>query len=134
MDTLYEPSGALPPPTSLLQDNEEEDDCRNDGVGIKGKPKSSSTKRNACTLCRRRKLRCDGASPACGTCTRLNHECIYNESRRKSGPRRGYVKGLETRLGSCCTIGLELHFSFAILTVSVLNSSGGRAFEEARSW
>jgi hypothetical protein len=56
-------------------------------------------KRNACALCRKRKMRCDGGTPSCGTCTRLNHECSYTDRRRQSGPRRGYVKGLENRLG-----------------------------------
>lgn len=57
-------------------------------------------KRNACIVCRKRKLRCDGGQPSCATCARLNHDCTYIESRRKSGPRRGYVRTLETRLGS----------------------------------
>lgn len=61
--------------------------------------RAQQLQKNACLVCRRRKLRCDGATPSCGRCTRLSHECIYNENRRKSGPRRGYVKGLETRLG-----------------------------------
>lgn len=60
-----------------------------------GDPKA---KRIACVLCRRRKLRCDGHRPICGTCKRLSHECIYDEVRRKSGPKRGYVKALEARL------------------------------------
>ncbi|KAH7398074.1 fungal-specific transcription factor domain-containing protein, partial [Cadophora sp. MPI-SDFR-AT-0126] len=54
--------------------------------------------RNACAVCRKRKLKCDGAVPECGRCKRLGHECAYVESRRKSGPKRGYVKGLESRL------------------------------------
>lgn len=60
---------------------------------------SSKLKRTACVLCRKRKLRCDAARPACGTCARLGHECEYDEQRKKSGPKRGYVKALETRLG-----------------------------------
>lgn len=55
-------------------------------------------KRIACVLCRKRKLRCDGNKPSCGTCTRLQHDCSYDEVRRKSGPKRGYVKALEARL------------------------------------
>ena len=55
--------------------------------------------RNACAICRKRKLKCDGAALACGRCARLGHDCVYVESRRKSGPKRGYVKGLESRLG-----------------------------------
>ncbi|RYP64284.1 hypothetical protein DL771_008843 [Monosporascus sp. 5C6A] len=55
-------------------------------------------KRLACTICRKRKLRCDGIKPSCSTCTRLGHSCAYDEVRRKSGPKRGYVKALEERL------------------------------------
>ncbi|KAK9368339.1 fungal-specific transcription factor domain-containing protein [Lipomyces kononenkoae] len=66
------------------------------------RPKSQQhvplSKRIACVICRRRKLRCDGARPACGTCARLHHDCVYEETRRKSGPKRGYVKMLEERL------------------------------------
>lgn len=57
-------------------------------------------KRIACVVCRRRKLRCDGRRPSCGTCSRLGHECSYDEVRKKSGPKRGYVKQLEARLGT----------------------------------
>jgi hypothetical protein len=54
--------------------------------------------RIACILCRKRKLRCDGARPQCSTCSQYSHECGYNEVRKKSGPKRGYVKALEARL------------------------------------
>ncbi|KAG7143533.1 Citrinin biosynthesis transcriptional activator ctnR like protein [Verticillium longisporum] len=49
-------------------------------------------------ICRKRKLKCDGIKPSCSTCTRLGHSCAYDEVRRKSGPKRGYVKALEERL------------------------------------
>ncbi|KAL8815257.1 MAG: hypothetical protein Q9223_005594 [Gallowayella weberi] len=55
-------------------------------------------KRVACAICRKRKLKCDGGRPKCGTCARLGHNCAYDEVRRKSGPKRGYVKELEARL------------------------------------
>ncbi|KOS20816.1 putative transcriptional regulatory protein [Escovopsis weberi] len=55
-------------------------------------------KRLACMICRKRKLKCDGVRPSCSTCSRLNHCCAYDEQRRKSGPKRGYVKALEERL------------------------------------
>ncbi|MCJ1248379.1 hypothetical protein MMC30_005596 [Trapelia coarctata] len=55
-------------------------------------------KRIACIICRKRKLKCDGSKPSCGTCSRLGHKCAYDEVRRKSGPKRGYVKELEARL------------------------------------
>lgn len=57
------------------------------------------TKRIACVICRKRKLKCDGGRPKCATCARLGHSCAYDEVRRKSGPKRGYVKALEARLG-----------------------------------
>ena len=59
---------------------------------------ASKPKRIACVVCRKRKLRCDGARPTCGTCKRLAHDCAYDEVRKKSGPKRGYVKLLEARL------------------------------------
>ncbi|KAK5651768.1 hypothetical protein OQA88_11730 [Cercophora sp. LCS_1] len=55
-------------------------------------------KRLACMICRKRKLKCDGIKPSCSTCSRLGHSCAYDEVRRKSGPKRGYVKALEERL------------------------------------
>lgn len=63
--------------------------------GDSGVPKP---KRIACIICRKRKLKCDGSKPSCSTCTRLGHDCAYDEVRRKSGPKRGYVKALEERL------------------------------------
>lgn len=64
----------------------------------------SKAKRMACVLCRKRKLKCDGTKPSCGTCTRLSHDCSYDEVRRKSGPKRGYVKALEARLAQVETM------------------------------
>ncbi|PGH18548.1 hypothetical protein AJ79_00327 [Helicocarpus griseus UAMH5409] len=61
-------------------------------------------KRIACVICRRRKLRCDGNKPSCGTCSRLGHDCAYDEVRKKSGPKRGYVKQLEARLAQVETL------------------------------
>ena len=64
----------------------------------------SRLKRTACILCRKRKLKCDGARPACATCSRLGHDCKYDEVRKKSGPKRGYVKALEARLAQVETM------------------------------
>ncbi|OTA54308.1 hypothetical protein K449DRAFT_389319 [Hypoxylon sp. EC38] len=76
------PTDASPPAASQSQNN-----------GNVPRPK-----RLACMICRKRKLRCDGIKPSCSTCTRLGHACAYDEVRRKSGPKRGYVKALEERL------------------------------------
>ncbi|KAI9799033.1 MAG: hypothetical protein M1826_005608 [Phylliscum demangeonii] len=67
-------------------------------------------KRIACVICRKRKLKCDGAKPSCGTCSRLGHDCAYDQARRKSGPKRGYVKALEARLAQVETL-LRTHDS-----------------------
>lgn len=65
---------------------------------------SKSTARIACVLCRKRKLKCDSRRPACSTCVRLQHDCSYDEVRKKSGPKRGYVKALEARLAQVETL------------------------------
>ncbi|KAI9259990.1 nuclear protein, partial [Helicostylum pulchrum] len=52
----------------------------------------------ACELCRRKKIRCDGGKPTCGNCTRLNSECTYSTNSKKRGPRQGYIEILEQRL------------------------------------
>lgn len=71
-----------------------------DNINIDSAPNGvPRPKRIACVICRKRKLRCDGGKPSCGTCSRLAHDCSYDEVRRKSGPKRGYVKQLEARLG-----------------------------------
>ena len=64
-------------------------------------------KRLACMICRKRKLKCDGIRPSCSTCSRLGHTCAYDEQRRKSGPKRGYVKALEERLSKWPACNLE---------------------------
>ncbi|GAA5985860.1 hypothetical protein JCM10908_006308 [Rhodotorula pacifica] len=43
-------------------------------------PQAPPLKRgNACNICRKRKLKCDGQRPVCGTCARLKHECQYGD-------------------------------------------------------
>lgn len=83
------PDGGESPPNEESSRQNEENRDRD------AQPKA---KRIACVLCRKRKLRCDGARPTCGTCKRLSHDCAYDEVRKKSGPKRGYVKLLEARL------------------------------------
>ncbi|KAL5393194.1 hypothetical protein DPSP01_000025 [Paraphaeosphaeria sporulosa] len=75
-----------------------ENNATTDAPGGRKDDAASKQKRIACVLCRKRKLRCDGTRPTCGTCKRLSHACTYDEVRKKSGPKRGYVKLLEARL------------------------------------
>lgn len=86
-------------PTKLTDGNDQQQSgTQDDGNQV---PK---TKRIACVLCRKRKLKCDGNKPSCGTCNRLQHDCSYDGVRRKSGPKRGYVKALEARLAQVETL------------------------------
>lgn len=63
----------------------------------KNPPQSCSQKHIACSSCRQRKLKCDGNSP-CEHCTRLQRDCVYSTVVLKSGPRKGFLKQIESRL------------------------------------
>ncbi|KAF1840851.1 binuclear zinc transcription factor [Cucurbitaria berberidis CBS 394.84] len=87
------------PDESFFNDLSQQGPDANNPNGQEAQADSASRpKRIACVLCRKRKLRCDGARPSCATCRRLSHDCAYDEVRKKSGPKRGYVKLLEQRL------------------------------------
>ena len=84
-------------------------------------------KRIACIICRKRKLKCDGSKPSCSTCTRLGHSCAYDEVRRKSGPKRGYVKALEERLSK-----FSLYFPFLVASANAPLSLQNRSRHYSR--
>jgi hypothetical protein len=84
-------------------------------------------KRIACVVCRKRKLRCDGKKPSCSTCARLGHNCAYDEVRKKSGPKRGYVKQLEARLGMSCSRSNQIPSQDLVLLFSG-NQNGSLMF------
>ena len=97
----------LSQPTSRRTSEQDEPQSGQSNAASRPTPKA---KRIACILCRKRKLKCDGSKPACGTCKRLSHDCSYDEVRKKSGPKRGYVKALEARLGrSSATCWRKMH-------------------------
>ncbi|KAI8343911.1 hypothetical protein BC941DRAFT_342194, partial [Chlamydoabsidia padenii] len=52
----------------------------------------------ACDMCRKKKIKCDGGKPTCGNCMKLKRECTYIPSNKKRGPRQGYIEMLEKRL------------------------------------
>ena len=49
----------------------------------------------ACTRCRSRKDKCDGALPSCAACLSSSQPCSYEPSTKKRGLPEGYVRGLE---------------------------------------
>lgn len=65
----------------------------------------------ACVSCRARKLKCDRTKPACARCVKIQHECLYPESRRKPTFKRRNVKELEARLGTYIYIYLKHAFA-----------------------
>lgn len=46
---------------------------------------SENSRHIACTGCRERKVRCDGARPICKRCTRCGIECVYKRRRQAKG-------------------------------------------------
>ncbi|KAI7883515.1 hypothetical protein K492DRAFT_143805 [Lichtheimia hyalospora FSU 10163] len=52
----------------------------------------------ACDSCRRKKVKCDGSRPVCGTCNKMGRTCTYNPVVQKRGPRQGYIEIIEKRL------------------------------------
>ncbi|KAL2259600.1 hypothetical protein VTK26DRAFT_6660 [Humicola hyalothermophila] len=95
-------SSETPPDTIMASDSAIDRLADGDHVPVEAPAGGNSSvpkpKRLACMICRKRKLKCDGFKPSCSTCSRLGHKCAYDEVRRKSGPKRGYVKALEERL------------------------------------
>ena len=65
---------------------------------------AGKSRHTACSVCRERKIRCDGAQPSCSRCIRLGHQCSYMVARRNnSGDKHQFSHALETldaRLGT----------------------------------
>ncbi|CAO3644668.1 unnamed protein product [Mucor fragilis] len=49
-------------------------------------------------LCRRKKIKCDGATPVCTNCKAINLECTFKDMTKKRGPPKGYIEAIENRL------------------------------------
>jgi hypothetical protein len=82
----------------------------------------------SCIQCRRRKLKCDRAKPSCGTCARLQHQCVYPEGRMKSTTKRRNVKDLEARLAQ-----VESLLNSEVSAKSLLNNGSTSAKSEVPS-
>ncbi|KAL7329611.1 hypothetical protein PS15p_204680 [Mucor circinelloides] len=52
----------------------------------------------ACDLCRRKKVKCDGATPVCTNCKAIGLECTFKDMTKKRGPPKGYIEAIENRL------------------------------------
>jgi len=57
-------------------------------IGTKKQTKARSRYvSNACEVCRKRKIKCDGQTPSCSPCLKRGDNCIFVE-RSKRGPKR----------------------------------------------
>jgi hypothetical protein len=66
-----------------------------DGTSQPSERRSARRVLKACDWCRSRKDRCDGARPACSSCTAAARPCSYNTESKKRGLPEGLVRGLE---------------------------------------
>ncbi|KAI9680953.1 MAG: hypothetical protein M1829_001033 [Trizodia sp. TS-e1964] len=55
----------------------------------------------ACDMCRKKKIKCDGAIPSCSHCVTHKTECKFTQVEKKRNPPKGakYIEGLENRIG-----------------------------------
>lgn len=51
----------------------------------------------ACTICRKKKVKCDGVHPTCSRCSAIGITCQYSDPPKKRGPPKGYVEVIESR-------------------------------------
>ncbi|EWC44067.1 hypothetical protein DRE_01419 [Drechslerella stenobrocha 248] len=75
-----------------------------DIVGRNGSDAGDSKRRRiarACDQCRKKKIKCDGKTPACSHCQNYHTECVFTLVEKKRQPPKGakYIEGLENRLG-----------------------------------
>ncbi|CAO3588312.1 unnamed protein product [Absidia cylindrospora] len=104
-------------PQQLQQHPSSDEDDNDDYSTLKtGKKRERATQ--ACTPCRKKKKRCDGAKPNCRNCMHAAIECTYAACKRR-GPRKGYVQLLEERL--------------AMLERQLTSLPGGASSGESRS-
>lgn len=52
-------------------------------------PRVMLTVRQACDMCRKKKIKCDGGMPACKNCLNYKTECIFTQVEKKRNPPKG---------------------------------------------
>ncbi|KAJ5876720.1 hypothetical protein N7455_000185 [Penicillium solitum] len=62
----------------------------------------------ACTVCRKKRVRCDGAKPLCGRCASEEEQCEYrHDEERRKPPSKQQVQALQARVQALETQLLE---------------------------
>jgi hypothetical protein len=44
----------------------------------------------ACDMCRKKKIKCDGRLPACSHCINYKTDCVFTQVEKKRSPPKGY--------------------------------------------
>jgi hypothetical protein len=44
----------------------------------------------ACDMCRKKKIKCDGKLPACTHCINYKTDCVFTQVEKKRNPPKGY--------------------------------------------
>jgi hypothetical protein len=45
----------------------------------------------ACDMCRKKKIKCDGKMPSCTHCINYKTECVFTQVEKKRNPPKGYA-------------------------------------------
>jgi hypothetical protein len=53
---------------------------------------------SACEECRRRRIRCNRATPQCQTCASINIPCVVRTESAPRGPKKGYIRALQKQI------------------------------------
>jgi len=53
--------------------------------------RNNADKRQACDMCRKKKIKCDGKMPQCTHCINYKTECIFTHVEKKRQPPKGCV-------------------------------------------
>ncbi|KAK9704135.1 hypothetical protein K7432_010353 [Basidiobolus ranarum] len=71
-------------------------------------PIKKSKSSRACDACRKKKVKCDGATPICSHCAAFGFDCTFAYKPKKRGPNRSQITLLESRLEKLETLILPL--------------------------
>lgn len=95
----WDPQQLFPSCSSIPMDSSSPD---HSDAGARSRTGPRIAIKQACDLCRKKKLKCDGARP-CSSCRRFKTECEHLLARGRSGPKRGHLKAIHERLGTHCS-------------------------------
>jgi hypothetical protein len=77
----------------------------------------------ACTICRKKKVKCDGIQPSCSRCKSIGTTCQYSDPPKKRGPPKGYVEVIENRAHRIeSLLGKEYHQQLTPISPSTPSS------------